>query len=396
MQEKMKVSAVICELNPLHFGHKALFDCARSDSEALICILSGNFVQRGDIAIADKWARCAMALENGADLVIELPMPWALSGAERFAHGGTFLANAIGCVDKLYFGCEFPDLEMLCTIADALRSPLFTEALNNTPDTGLPFATRREQALASLLGPNVVPFLRSPNAILGIEYVKALQQTGSPIQPVPVQRMGNGHDTAARPSMFASSMELRKAILTGQDVSAQIPKSVETILNVQREAGQFPANVQLLERAILCQLRSLPLEAFASLPDVGEGLENRLIAAARQATSLQEFYRLVKTKRYTLARIRRLTWYAFLGIRRPVPDTPSYLRILGMNRTGEALLGQCAPAVPVITRAREVEKLSPEGKALFSLEAQADDLYGMALPVPVPCGREYTEKLIRR
>ncbi len=395
MPEKIKISAVICELNPLHGGHARLFARAKESQNALVCILSGNFVQRGDAAILDKWARTRLALETGADLVIELPLPWACAGAERFASGGVALAEALGCVDSLVFGCKTEDAGALTRIAAALLSPEYAACLRALPETGDPFAKRREQALGQLLGEEIVPILREPNAILGIEYIKALRKGSSSIRPVPVLRQGAGHDRPARPHELPSSSELRQALLAGRDVADMVPESTGACIRQLQAAGAFPCSLEYLERAILCKLRTLPLADFAALPDVSEGLEHRLLVAARRAGSLEEFYTLVKSKRYALARIRRLALYAFLDLRAPLPERPPYLRVLGMSAMGEAILRQAAPTLPIVARPKDLEKLDAAGQALFALEARADDLYALSSPKAQPCGRDYTEKLIR-
>ena len=158
MREKMKISAIICELNPLHSGHQALFAHAKARFGGLVCVLSGNFVQRGEPALLDKWARTRLALESGADLVLELPLPWALAGAERFAAGGVALARTLGCVDTLLFGSEEGDIQPLWQLAEALLSPAFPQALQQV-DATLPFAQRRQRAAARLVGEDTAALL---------------------------------------------------------------------------------------------------------------------------------------------------------------------------------------------------------------------------------------------
>ena len=177
MREKMKISAIICELNPLHSGHQALFAHAKARFGGLVCVLSGNFVQRGEPALLDKWARTRLALESGADLVLELPLPWALAGAERFAAGGVALARALGCVDTLLFGSEEGDIQPLWRLSEALLSPAFPQALQQV-DATLPFAQRRQRAAAHLVGEDTAALLEKPNCILGVEYLKAILSQG--------------------------------------------------------------------------------------------------------------------------------------------------------------------------------------------------------------------------
>lgn len=395
MAQKRKAAAVICELNPLHLGHRSLLGRAGAASGGVICILSGNFVQRGEPAMLDKWARCRLALENGADLVLELPLPWACAGAEKFAAGGVHLANALGNVEYLAFGSESADADGMKRAAEALTSREFSERLAALPDKGETFARRRETVLAELLGPEALPLLRSPNDILGVEYEKALLREDSSIQPLVFPRQGAGHDRRGSGEGFLSAGELRERFRAGESLAGLVPESTSRVLEELRNQGRCPAGAAPLERAILCKLRTLSPEDFAALPDVSEGLENRMYRAARQAGSLEEFYGLVKSKRYTLARIRRLALYAFLGVEKDLPALPPYLRILGMNARGEELLGEASSSLPLVSRPADFQKLGGEALRLFRLECRADDLYALSCPVPQPCGRDFEEKLIK-
>lgn len=396
MSEKMKLAAVVCELNPLHFGHQWLFQQAKRQADGLICVLSGNFVQRGEAAILDKWARTKSALENGGDLVLELPLPWACAGAERFAAGGVHLANALGNVTFLAFGSEIPDSSLLERAAGALLSPEFSQAFASLPDNGQTFARRREEALCALLGPEILPVLRSPNATLAVEYLKALKRENSPIVPLVFPRQGAGHDLASDGSQFRSASELRALLRRGRPLGGLAPEATVSLLEELVKTGTAPAEPERLERSILCSLRTMEPEDFAALPDVSEGLENRLFEAARRACSLEEFYEFAKSKRYTHARIRRLALYAFLGVTKELPSLPPYLRVLGMTDKGERILKEASPTLPLAVRAADFEKLGGQSLELFRLEARADDLYALALPRPTPCGKDYTEKLIRK
>lgn len=394
MQEKIKISGVICELNPLHSGHAALFSHAKTISQGLVCVLSGNYVQRGEPAILDKWARTRLALLSGADLVLELPLPWACAGAERFALGGVALLDSLVCVDTLLFGSEEEDLRSLKALAKTLDSLEFSRELEKETG-GDTFALRRERAVARLVGAETAALLRKPNVILGVEYLKAMLRLGSSMDAVLFPRLGAGHDIPDQEGPILSASHARDLLRHGADLSGRLPKDTLRIWRELSEKGLCPVTLSRLETGVLCRLRSMEPEDFARLPDVSEGLENRLYKAARQAGSLEEFYTLVKSKRYSHARIRRLAMAAFLGLTQDLPALPPYLRVLGMTPLGEKILRQAKPSLPIAVRPGDFQRLGGETQQIFTLEAKADDLYALALPSPPPCGRDYTEKLIK-
>lgn len=440
MPEKIAISTLICEFDPLHLGHKEVLTKMRAAGGAVCCILSGNFVQRGAPAMLDKWSRARLALTNGADLVFELPLPWACAGAERFAAGGVSLAGALGA-ERLYFGAEVPDAARLSALAEALLSPEFPRALAAQADKGDSFALRRQRAAAALLGEAAAKALSLPNCILGVEYIKAIKAQGLSIQPVPIQRVGAGHGahshTAAQGAGgkslsaemrgelaavdvrgtsftesrvllatrgyadfdgargFLSAGQLREIAAAGGDWDGLVPDSTAQLVKKLRFTQAFPVEVDSLERAILCKLRAMPPEAFATLPDLSEGLENRLYRASRQACELEELYSLVKCKRYTHARVRRLVMHAFLGVGADLPALPPYLRLLGATSLGLRALRQRETALPLAVRAGDFTKLGPDAQRVFALEAAADDQYALAAPRPWPAGRDYREPLIK-
>lgn len=386
-------TAVICELNPPHLGHQYLFDCVKKQGHGLVCILSGNFVQRGDVAILDKWARTEIALQMGADLVIELPLPWACAGAERFAAGGVSLAAALPGVSSLAFGCETTDQTVLLLLAEVLLSPAFMWQLAATPDKGEPFAVRRECAIAALCGEQTAALLRAPNAILGVEYCKAILAQQATLNPLVVQRIGAAHDSNTGSGAFRSASELRGCLLSGGSIAEFVPDCTQKTLQKELSAGRAPAQLERVEQAILWKLRSKTTAELASLPDLSEGLEHRFAAAIQKACSLQQLYELTKTKRYSHARIRRLVLSAALNIQRDLPNLPPYLHVLGMSTRGAQLLKSAR--LPVLTRASQYAALPQPAQDCFLLEAHADDLYALATPATQPCGRTFTEHLRR-
>lgn len=399
MTVKIPVSAIICEFDPLHLGHRLLLDAARASGSLVCCVMSGNFTQRAAPAILDKWARTRLALENGADLVAELPLSWACAGAERFAAGGVALAAALGA-EELWFGSEVADLQRLTRLAETLRSPAFSQALRQAQGTSQSFAARRQQAAASLLGEDGA-ILSLPNANLGVEYIKAIQNQGVSLQPRPILRQGAGHGQTEDPSCqedsppVLSASRLRQLIREGGGLEGLVPLSTARAVAQARAQGRCPADLSYLERAILYQLRTLPPQDFAALPDCGEGLENRLYQASRQAGSLGELYSLAKSRQVSHARVRRLVLAAFLGLRNPQPELPPYLRLLGLGPRGRDILRQMPQRLPVVARPKDLYELSGTAQGVFQAEAAAGDIYGLACPIPQPAGEDFTQKLVK-
>lgn len=377
-------------MDPLHRGHRLIMDAARAGGKPLVCIMSGSFVQRGAPAMLDKWTRARLALQNGADLVVELPLSWALSGAERFAMGGVALASALGS-GELYFGSEVPDTELLVNIARALLSEDFSRALSECP-ARLGFGDRRQLAVERLLGCKAGQLLSYPNANLGAEYCKAILAQGSDLTPIAIKRQGAGHDEMGQGSGFLSGSELRRLTRLGGDLRDLVPDSTLEALEAARREGLL-GDISCLERAVLCRLRAMGPEEYAVLPDLSEGLEHRLRGAAVKASSLTELYALTKTRRVSHARVRRIALLAFLGVRAPLMALPPYLRVLGATGRGLGLLK--GSSLPVVIRSSDVSGLPPEARAVFAQEVLATDLYGLSTPAPRPCGLDYTRGLVK-
>lgn len=404
MSRFFQISGVICELNPPHNGHFSLFEqIKQNDHAAVIAVLSGNFVQRGQPAIFDKWTRAKTALACGADLVIELPLPWAVSGAEQFAQGGVGLLHALSCVDTLYFGSECGRIDPLQTIADTLSSAAFQSTFQREREKNpsANFASVRQSAIASLLGDTTASILNAPNNNLGIAYCQAIRQLESSIRPVTIPRTGAAYHDSGLPhtNQFPSATQLRTLLQKNPacDLSPFVPKNCGEILNNAIAKGFGPVFPEQMELAVLTKLRTLSLSQLEQLPDLSEGLERRLYQAIRKATSLRELYDLAKTKRYSHARIRRLVLAAFLGITASHGAAlPPYCRILAMNATGAKILSICkeTATIPFLMKYADSKHLSEPAKELFSLECQATDLFSLFCPTPQPCGLDMTTPII--
>ncbi len=399
MYKKARIAGIICEYNPFHNGHRTLIEQTRQQGAThIIAVMSGNFVQRGEAACLEKGVRTRMALACGADLVIELPVPWAAARAETFAYGGVYLLEQLGCVDQLVFGSEHARIQEFQSLARLLRSQAFQAALSVEISTGKSFACARQAAAQTLCGTPTAALLEQPNNILGIEYCKALQQLGSPIEPQTFQRTGTGHHDAIPKGESASASFLRSQLIKHPqaDLSAYLPRPAFDLLLHEAKAGHI-ASMERLETAILASLRTLHPETLLQLPDVSEGLEKRLWHGIRQAVTLGELYQTVKAKRYPHARIRRMVLSAFLGLRADhTAEPPPYLRVLGMNRRGMEILHHAKQTsrLPIVTKYSQLKSQSERAKDIFALEARATDLFALSFSQPLGCGLEESRRII--
>ena len=384
----MQIAGIIIEYNPMHRGHAYLLEQVRAHlgaDTALIGVMSGNFVQRGDFAIVRKHARARAALESGMDLVLELPLPWAVSSAERFADGGVQLLEKTGLVSDLAFGSECGDAAVLQRAAKALLSPELDRLIQRDLTKGDSFAAARQRALADLLPPEEASLLETPNNTLGIEYCKALLRRESAIRPMTVKRKGASYHDSELTEELPSATLVRSLLWEGERELAlkRMPDAMVRVYEEEKAAGRAPVFRENCERAILARLRSMTEADFAALDEGREGLYHRLYEASRTAVSVEEVLKTAKTKRYAYARLSRMLLRAWLGM---TPDDFSaevpYLRVLAANGTGRALLARMrvTASVPILTKPADVRLLSSGARELFALEVRATDLYTLAYP----------------
>ncbi len=390
----MTAAGIITEYDPLHLGHVHLMAEVRrllGPETGIICVMSGNYVQRGGFAVVGKHARAAAAVQSGADLVLELPVPWALSSAEGFAAGAVELLKSAGNVAHLVFGSESGDAAPLVRLAEALESPAFPPALRRELARGDSFAAARQRAAECLLPGGDAALLKQPNDILGVEYCKALR--GSGIRPLAVPRRGAGHNSGTAGDGFASASAIRALLRRGEEEAAlsRMAPAMAAAYREERAAGRAPILLENCERALLARLRFLEEADFAALDGGNEGLYHRFFRAARSAASVAELLEAVKTKRYPLARLRRMVFRAYLGLAPAPPERPAYLRVLAANGRGTALLAgmRRTASLPVLTKPAAVRRLSEEARRLFELEARADRLGALACPDPAAVPDEW-------
>ncbi len=388
--EKMKICAVVCEYNPFHNGH--LYQLGeikkRSGCDKILCIMSGNFTQRGDIAVFDKYTRARHAVENGADAVLELPAAFAVSPAELFAQGAIKLIAAIPGVEVLAFGCESGEKEDFMKIAaETLREDkAFKAALKENMKDGTSYIRARNQTLLSLDPDLDEKLLSSPNNILGVEYCRALLKEKSAIEPLPILRIGASYADMVPRNDFSSATSLRFAMAEGglsarRALKRNLPKNVyEDALNFQKTA---------FEDATLCALLCAEDKAIAETPDCSEGLENRLKTLARTNPRYEDAIAKAVTKRYTRARIKRILLQNLLKIRLEDVEEylsgPLYLRTLALKKQGsEEMLAALAEAnIPLVVRKSDAAALKKDALACFERDRFANALYASLTHTPI-------------
>lgn len=346
----MKITGIITEYNPFHLGHLHHLNNAKKDTncDGVICIMSGNFVQRGMPALTDKWTRAKMAVLNGVDLVIELPLVYAISSAEAFAEGAVNILNSTGVVDYLYFGSEHGAIEDLETIASTLlyEPQTFKDNIKIELDKGLPYHTARSFALKDTLP--LVPceeILKNSNNILGIEYIKALKKANSSIKPLTLQRAGSNYNDSSINSSLPSATSIRNALKNNSKLESlknYLPKETFFLLsdltkngyNFTFEEDTYPyIRYKLLTNG----------ENINKVRDVKEGLDNKILKEISNSVSLQDLIMKTKSKRYTYTRINRILTSFFIGLdkynsQEIANKTTTYIRPLAFNSTGSKIL----------------------------------------------------------
>ena len=376
------VVGVIAEYNPFHNGHAHHITRIRQElpGAAVLCAMSGHVVQRGEVSICRKQARTLMALRGGVDLLLELPAKNACASAEGFARAGVALLAATGLVSHISFGSESGRLDKLEQAARLTEEPAFLGAQSIALERGVSYASARSGVLADMYPPGET-LLLGPNDMLGVEYLRAMRFLGCRMQPLVVLREGAAHDMPRATGTVASASLVRTRWLDGRSADAYVPRDTMDIWREERSAGRAPVSLRDCEAAVLSVLRKADAAVFCALHDVSEGLEFRLASAARRAVSLEEFYAMVKTRRYTHARIRRIVLRAYMGLD-GAPGLPPYLRVLGANGLGLSLLHKMkkTASLPILTKPASVRGLGVLAAECFDKEARVTDLYALCYP----------------
>ncbi|MCR4925180.1 MAG: nucleotidyltransferase [Clostridiales bacterium] len=391
----MNITAIVAEYNPFHNGHKYHIESAiKKGATHIVAVMSGNYVQRGETAIFDKWTRTEIALKNGADLVVELPTPWAVSCAENFAYGAISIIKNTGCVNSVSFGCECDDKEKLLKTADLLLSDDFSEKIKEELKKGISYPMAVEKSLKNY-DESCADILSEPNNTLAVEYIKNMKKLSFEPDIIAIKRLGAKHDDDIPSDDTASATYLRNELKKGNigDIRAFITNETYDII---KDKEIF--DLSFCERAIISALRKMGKDDFINLPDVREGLENRIYNAVRESVSLDEIMEKIKSKRYPLSSIRRILLCAYLGITDEYIKTqPPYIRVLGFNEKGTQILKKMreTATLPVVMNASDIFRLGEKENRLFELESRCTDLYNLGFKTIKKCGEEMTANTIR-
>ncbi len=386
----MQVAGIIAEYNPLHNGHVYHIEATKEKTGCShVCvILSGNFVQRGEVAVADKFTRASWALNAGADIVLELPTVFAVSSAERFARGSVRSLASTGILSHLSFGSEIDDIDLLRRAAtiDEARLPGFSQSLAEHLSLGKSYPRARYEAMLETdLPDELIKVFLSPNSVLGLEYIRALNEFSPSTMPVACMRKGKTHDEEGlHDEGFSSASAIRDALRNRNMAAASsMPMHVSTRFLL---GDVPPVTMEDCSYMLRYALLSMDKAQLRDLGDVVEGFENVLYRAARKATSYDELLSSLKSKRYTLARTKRIALSALLGISKThtsiaAENGAGYLRVLGFKASARPLLSTIAKkaSVPLLLRHSDIASLSDHAKQLLSLDIHAHDGYRLIL-----------------
>lgn len=418
----MKVLGIIAEYNPFHNGHLYHIEQSKELTSAsyVVCVMSGNFIQRGEPALVNKWARTEMALLSGADLIIELPAVYAMASAEYFAYGAVKLLDSLGITDFICFGSERGRIEELECIAGVLAQEpeAYKTLLKDYLSKGFSYPAARKSALKDFFkrGPetyeNIHEILSFSNSILGIEYIKGLKKLGSKIIPQTIKRINNTYNSEQITGNISSATSIRKLISekigydTGRILREVLPEASCSILEREFQCGRGPVFADKFENILLADIRRMTAGQLEKFPYISEGLENRIKEAAGRSGSFEELLKAIGTKRYPRTRIQRILFNLLTGITASDFDRfndyggPQYIRVLGFNQQGREMLSQInrKATLPVIAKAADyVGSCNPLLRRMLEIEATATDMYvlGYRSPEFRRAGQEYTQNIIR-
>ena len=403
------VLGIVSEYNPFHNGHLQHLEMSKkiTKTDFTIAVMSGNFVQRGDTSLVDKWSKAEMALKSGVDLVIELPTLYAISSAENFADGAVKILNSLGVVDYISFGSEIGEIDPMNSIAEILYNEPkeFSSLIKAQLRSGLSYPKAREIAISQFFGNSkkYTDILNNPNNILGIEYLKALKRQKSNIIPLTIKREYGDYNSTKVKNGIASATAIRTMIENKKNVHYVVPLETYDILYNCLKQGKVVKNLSAYEKEILYILRRMPLKDIKNLPDVSEGLENKIKTAAFNNDNLTDLIEEIKSKRYTQTRIQRILLYALLNITEKdivfSKKTLPYIRVLGFNKHGKRIISAIAANNPKLNIIVSVKKFmdSPGNiglKSMMEKDILATNIYTLGYKNGKESNLDYTKKVV--
>ena len=394
---------IIAEYNPFHNGHLYQIQKAKelTGADTVIAVMSGNFTQRGETSLVNKFEKTKIALQNEVDMVIELPTIYSISSAENFALGGIKILNEIGKIDYLVFGIEEDNLQELQAIVDVLvnENDEFKRTIKEELDKGNSYPKAREIVLKKVLSSeNVKDIMQKPNNILAIEYLKALKITNSRIKPFAIKRKNSMHHDKNINENYASGTYIRKLFIENNfdEISKVVPKyTYEKILELKNH-GTYVTSINDFSDIVIYKIRMMTKEEISQIADVNEGLENSIKLASTTCKTIDEIIDKVSTKRYTKTRISRILTYILLGITKSDMEQSKkndpYIRVLGINKKCEEILSTINNN-KLITSIKKFEENNGENE-LLNIDKKATEIYTIKYPKSVEANLDYTSKFI--
>jgi len=395
---------IVAEYNPFHNGHLRQIELVKEHfpGQPIVCVMSGNFVQRGEPAIWDKFLRTRAALICGADMVIELPVPFATASAEYFSHHAVMLLDSLGIVGHICFGSETGELAPLQRVAEFLahENVEFRQALKTLLAEGHSYPTARHIAIEQFV-PGVADVLDAPNNILGIEYLKAIIKLDSDIKPFVIKREGEGYHSTDHTKELSSATAIRAALKSGHKDLAGIPKELVPLYSSHMEHGEFH-ELDNLSQILHYIVKTCRIEHLANIVDVSEGLHNSIIDACGKHRNISDILKELKSKRYAYTRLSRALLHIILDINKDdfaefMDGFPHYIRVLGFRKEWECLFTyiDTNTDIPIITSLKNYEaRLCPIGAKLLQKEIESTDIYNLSASTACAKNSEFSKAII--
>lgn len=385
----MSVIGIVCEFNPFHNGHKYLIDSVKGKDDIVVAVMSGNFVQRGEPAIFPKEIRVKAALNSGIDIVLELPFVYATASAEFFAFSAVKILSDFGC-DKIAFGTENTNIDMLNSAVDVLLNDSFNNEVQKHYEKGVSFPVARQMAFDRY---NINCDISTPNNILAIEYIKAIRKLNAKIEIITVNRKGAGYNDLNAVENFASATHIRQLIYNNEPFKDYIPECLSKLYNDTIKDGKY-VSLEKYNLASLSILRSKLNNDLSDIANMSEGLDNRIKSAIKTNSQLAELYDEAKTKRYTHSRIKRAVLSTILNVKsEDLEIAPPYCRVLGFNTKISNKMGKLAQnsKLPFVAVYSDIVNLSSnDANRIFELENNSTDFYNLTLHNSSICSTEMT------